>query len=182
MGDSDGAKNAWMGDYQFLSQEWPAPSRAPRHTWLLDDVMLTVIIFLGAAYDLTSGSMNLGPTEWALDNVQGINATLQTDELVRATRVRGASGIESGVAAVLVGTYRVARWGRAQRFNGIIFQVTFFINTMGRGLQLALEVPGFRTPMPPGFYMLIGRLSLALVAFLISLYTYRSSWRWVWRP
>ena len=59
-------------------------------------------------------------------------------------------------------------------------QVVFFVQTIGRSMQLYLQLPVWDTPHPPGLYMLIGRLSIAAFAFLLSLYTYRSSWRWVW--
>ena len=171
------AKNSWLADYRFLNDR--GPRRAGTVRW--DDVLLTTLIFLGAATDLAQGALQLGPTEWALVNLNGLNSTLINDELLRATRVRGASGIESGVAAILIGLYRVARWGKSQSFNGVVFQVTFFIGTVGRSLQLALEIPGFATPMPPSFYILVTRLAIVGFAFVLSIYTYRESWTWLWR-
>ena len=171
-------KAGYLGDYQFLNRDFPVPAGV-RHDWLLDDILLTVLIFLGAAYDFTSGIFNFAMTNWAIEMIQGFNETMD-DRFVTLTRVRGVSGIEGGLAGLLVGIYRVARWGRKQRFNGINFQMVFFIQTVGRSMQLYLQLPGWDTPHPPGLYMLITRLSIAAFAFLLSLYTYRSSWRWLW--
>lgn len=164
--------------YGFLSGFGPLPSAAEHLQF--DDILLTCLIFLGAAIDLTSGALNLSAPQWTLEAVNGMNATVVTDELLRATQVRGASGIESGVAAILIGLYRVARWSRAQSFNGVVFQITFCINTAGRSLQLALELPGFPAKRPAVFYLLVARLASVAFAFLLSTWTYRASWRWLW--
>ena len=174
------AQAGFLGDYEFLNRDFPVPS-GTRHTWLLDDVLLTIVIFLGAFYDLTAGIFNLAATGYALNTLNSMNITVSSDDpLTIITRVRGVGGLESGLAGLLVGVYRIARWGRKQRFNGINFQMVLLITTIGRSLQLYIELPGFVDPFPPGFYMLIGRLSIAAFGFLLSLYTYRSSWRWLW--
>ena len=120
MADSK-AQYGFLGDYEFLNRDFPIAS-GTRHTWLLDDILLTVFIFLGACYDLTSGIFNFAMTDWAIATIQGFNETMD-DRFVTLTRVRGVSGIEGGLAGLLVGVYRIARWGRKQRFNGINFQV-----------------------------------------------------------
>jgi len=169
----------YLGDYQFLTQSFPGPTtvRAP---WLLDDVALTAAMFLTGLYDLSSGIFSVGWPAWTLENIQGINNATITTEFTRLERVRGTGGVEAGIAALAVASYRVARWSNSVRFNGVMFQLIWFVNLVGKSLAFNFRMPpGGFDPVPPIFYMSIARVALSALCFLLSLYTYRTSWRWL---
>ena len=158
----------------------PAARTTSTSSWQYGDILLTTLVFLCAAYDLTNGLMNLAATTWTLEVLQNFKTSDLDDQITVLTRVRGVSGIEAGLASLLIGIYRMARWGRRKKFNGINFQLIFFLQTVGRSPRLYLQIEGWTTPMPPAFYMSLSRLITSFLAFLLSLYVYRESWHWLW--
>ncbi len=171
----------YLGDYQFLSQDFSG-TVVVHSKWRLDDIALTTAMFLIGFYDLTAGIFSTGWPDWTLEHIQGINNDTITSDFTRLERVRGTSGVEAGIAALAVATYRVARWSKSVRFNGVMFQIIWLINLVGKSLAFYFRIPdGGFDPAPPIFYMSIARVSLSAACLLLSLFTYRSSWQWLWR-
>ena len=89
---------------------------------LWDDVVLTVLILLGAVCDLVLGSFALFATDWALEHINGIDSSVVEDgDFQRITRSRGVGSLEGGLGALLVGGYRIARWRKRQKFEASFF-------------------------------------------------------------
>ncbi len=150
------------------------------HHWHDGDATVTIIVFLSALFDLSAGVWNIFFSENSLIYLGGFNESAITAELMQTAKVRGVGGIESGVAALLLGIYRYLRWRRGYPFNGQNFQLLFLVVTIGRSGTMYLERPAAGQEVYLGFYLQITRLVLSSFGLVSSIYFYRHSWGWLY--
>lgn len=105
-------------------------TKAKEHTnFHASDVLLTVIIFGLAVMDgVLGGARLLDPTGYQVV-VNGVNRSMVDGTAVRLTRVAGWSVLEGCATGLLLVTYRIARFGTGNRFNGANFQVCMHTHT-----------------------------------------------------
>jgi hypothetical protein len=155
--------------------------------WQWDDIFLTMVVFVAACQDLAFGAWRIGWPSNYLENINSVVLPSIDDDTTRLTRVGGVGQVERGCANFLLVAYRVMRWVKHRHFNGVNYQLVFLINALGKTSEFVLneEVLGWDTfgqmqGKPLDRYFLLLRAGLAVVALLMSLWTYRSSWRWMW--
>ena len=179
---------AWYkGDYEALTQNWNFDRRASRPPPCLkwDDVLLTTIMFSGAIQDLVWGVFRLGYPEWTLEAISNFNATDITSPMVRLTRVGGWGNLEAGILGLLLVTWRIAKWYTGHPFPGQNFQFGFALATFSKtgafitNLSLTEWEP-FAEDAPLDNIVLLARALVAFFSLCLSLYTYRSSWNFLW--
>ena len=177
---------AWYkGDYEALTQDWQLGEGAVRASsarclkW--DDVLLTTIMFLGGIQDLVWGVFRLGYPEWSLETISQFNASDITPPMVRLTRVGGWGNLEAGILALLLVTWRIALWYTRHPFRGQNFQFGFALSTISKtgAFITNASLTGWQ-PFAPGAprdnIVLFARALIAMLALLLSLNTYKSSW------
>lgn len=173
----------WYGDYTFLNKGPTVVDPGPACLqW--DDALLTFIMFLGAAQDLTWGVFRLGYPEWTLSTISSFNTTDITRPMVRLTRVGGWGNLEAGILGLLLVAWRIVRWYKGYPFSGQNFQFGFFLTTLSKtgafitNASLSGWAP-FSYDAPADNIVLFARAVLALVALLLSFHTYKSTWSFI---
>lgn len=177
---------AWYkGDYEALTQDFPGRrgSRVVKSARCLkwDDVLLTSIMFAGGIQDLTWGVFRLGFPEWTLETISKFNASDITAPMIRLTRVGGWGNLEGGILALLLVTMRITLWYTRHPFRGQNFQFGFALTTLSKtgafitNASLTGWQP-FADEAPRDNIVLFVRALIALLALLLSLYTYADSW------
>jgi hypothetical protein len=185
---------AWYkGDYEALTQDFPSSFKGRRRVevgvnrclkW--DDVLLTTIMLFGGLQDLTWGVFRLGYPEWTLETISQFNKTDITAPMVRLTRVGGWGNLEAGILAMLLVTWRIVLWYTRHPFRGQNFQFGFALTTVGKtgafitNASLTGWQP-FAADAPRDNIVLFVRALIALLALILSLYTYQSSWAFLRR-
>ena len=153
--------------------------------WRWDDFFLSVVVLVGACHDMAWGVWRLG---WPASFLETINSVVLTSidaDTTRLTRVGALGQIESGLVGFLLIAYRSARWYTHHPFNGVNYQMAFLVSSIGKTSAfiyneylLDFEHFGDTDGHPLDRYFLLARACLALIAFVMSLWTYRDSWRW----
>jgi hypothetical protein len=164
------------GDYNVLPNS--GSTQRPSE-WYWDDIVLTVIMVMGGIQDLIMGALYWLSPQWVLEDWYSHDTSSIDILTLTLFEDRGVALVEAGIAATLITIYRTVRWYKIKSFNGVIFQITFLVNTVGRSLLLARGVPASSNDMDPGFYMLVGRLALSSFALLLSLWSFRNNWSWL---
>ena len=172
-------KSPWRKEYMFLNDPRIEAGRMRPAQFNIDDLVLTCVMIAGGLQDLVMGVLFWVSPNWSLEHMYSHDSTAINALTVALFEERGAALIEAGIAALLVATYRALRWYKGEPFNGIVYQITFFVNTVGRSLILAQDFPNSNTDMDTGFYMLVGRLSLSGCALFVSLWSFKSKWAWL---
>lgn len=177
---------AWYkGDYESLTQDFPGSRVRVRDgtarclKW--DDVLLTSIMLAGGIQDLVWGVFRLGYPEWTLETISQFNQTDITAPMVRLTRVGGWGNLEAGILALLLVTWRIVLWYTRHPFRGQNFQFGFALTTLSKtGAFLTnASLTGwqpFASDAPRDNIVLFVRALIAVLALLLSLHTYKSSW------
>jgi len=138
-------------------------------------------MFAGGLQDLAWGVFRLGYPEWTLEVISQFNETDITQPMVRLTRVGGWNNLESGILALLLVTWRIVLWYKRHPFRGQNFQFGFALTTLSKtgafitNASLTGWKP-FAADAPRDNIVLFIRALIALLALLLSLYTYQSSW------
>ena len=166
-----------------MATRWYDKPSAPRTTSLqADDVILTIVMLLGACQDLTWGLLRLWFPEWTLENVSSFNQTDITLPMVRLTRVGGWGNLESGILGLLLVTWRIVLWYTRRPFQGQNFQFGFALTTVGKtgafitNASLSGWEP-FAAGAPRDNILLFTRAVFAFCSLLLSLYTYSETWQ-----
>lgn len=153
-----------------------------------DDILLTIIVLFSACQDTAFGVWRFGWPGHFLEYIHHVKLLSIDDDTTRLTRVGSFGQLESGAGSFLLAAYRVMRWYKHRPFNGINYQLAFMLNAIGKTGAFIMneQVLGWATfgqtdGMPLDRYFLLLRAGLADVAFVMSLWTYRSSWEWVWK-
>ena len=160
-------------DDEFLDKHYIGKSRATSsaYEWRLGDVVLTAVVILFGLQDLIMGSIFTVSPDWALGNMYSYEAAdiAAAPLAVTLLEQRGAAMFETGTACLLIAIYRGMRWFQGMPFNGVIFQTTFLVNTIGRSILLGIDSS---QNMDVGWYMVVGRLALSGLSLLISLWSF----------
>jgi hypothetical protein len=150
-------------------------------------VLLTFIMFSGGIQDLTWGIFRLGYPEWTLETISQFNTSDITPPMVRLTRVGGWGNLEAGILAMLLVTWRIVLWYTRHPFRGQNFQFGFALTTLGKSGAFLTNASltgwqPFAADAPRDNIVLFVRALIALLALLLSLYTYQSSWAFLRTP
>ena len=162
------------------------PSNADKNAAFCDnplDIMLTIVILVGALQDVVFGTFWLFYPEWFLKHIGGIDEP--SDAMIRFTRVGGWGSLEGGTIGLLLVLLRLILAYKRRPFNGATFQFVFFVGIIGRGGALitnAVSTSG--TVVGEGTasdtYVLLVRTLLSVVGFFLSVFAYADSWHWLW--
>jgi len=123
----------------------------------------------------------MGYPEWSLKTISQFNASDITPPMVRLTRVGGWGNLEAGILALLLVTWRIALWYTRHPFRGQNFQFGFALSTISKtgafitNASLTGWQP-FASGAPRDNIVLFARALIAMLALLLSLNTYKSSW------
>ena len=135
------------------------------------------------------GVWRLGWPDHFLETINSVVISSIDADTTRLTRVGAFGQIEAGLVGFLLVVYRGARWYKHRHFNGVNYQLAFLVNAMGKTSAffyneylLDFKHFGDTTGYPLDRYFLLSRAGLAIIAFLMSLWTYKSSWKWMWKP
>jgi len=177
------------GYYRLIDPQYvKLKPAASADNWRWDDALLTLVIFLSAAQDLGFGVWRMSQPAQFLEIVNNVTLTSIDPDTTRLTRVGSFGQLEGGLVGFALVLYRILRWYKRRHFNGVNFQLTFLIGAIGRTgafitneQTLGWETFGQTENAPLDQYFLLARASVSLVAFSVSLYTYRADWQWLWR-
>lgn len=157
-------------------------TRRPYLKW--DDLLLTIIMLIGAIQDLVWGVFRLISPRWTLQTISNFNETEISFHIVRLTRVGSWGNLESGILGVLLVSWRAARWYKMKTFSGQNFQFGFLIQTIGKtGAFLTnasiCDWDPFGPDAPKDNIIVFVRALLSFIALLISISAYRETWEFV---
>jgi hypothetical protein len=173
-------------DGQLLSDEH---GRRKEDWWRWDDFFLSMVVLVGALQDLGWGIWRLGWPDHFLETINSVVIASIDADTTRLTRVGAFGQLEAGLCGILLVAYRSARWYTHHPFNGVNYQLAFLVNAIGKTSAfiyneylLDFENFGNTDGHPLDRYFLLTRAGLALIAFTMSLWTYRDSWKWACGP
>lgn len=195
-GDGEGEAYFWLLRDEFRRDEEPRAvvrafprARRPQDArdgilhW--DDLLLTAIIVTTAILDGCFAVFQFVDPAWYIQTMNGLNVSFVGDNTKRMQRVGAWGYLEGLVAGTLLVGYRALRWDRDRDFNGANFQFVFLVNMIGKSgafftNEILQDWRGFGTGDGAlDRYFLLTRALLATLAFCLSLYTYKSSWVWL---
>ena len=143
----------------------------------MDDLVLTLIIFLGGLQDFLVGIFRLVDPRWTLIVISDFNETEVSDPMVRLTLVSGWGALEAGLLGMGLVCYRIFRWWNRRHFNGLNFQVALSLSTISKlgafftNASLTGWKP-FSPDAPADNRWLFVRALITFACFVLSLITY----------
>ena len=152
-------------------------SKKPAWEWL--DFAVNALVFVGAFIDIWTGACFVGHTSLSLVALQGYPEESITPQLLSYAWGYGFGLTKSGVAGLLIVSYRVWAYIHRADFLGLNLQVVLLMDVIFHALTLAFVAPFGRDLVPLESVMCV-RLGVSVLALLISLFAYPETFRPLW--
>lgn len=152
-------------------------AKKPAWAWL--DFWVGFFITVGALIDLCTGACFVGYTRRSLVVLQGYTEESLTAELASYAWGYGFGSIKSGVAGLLIVSYRVWAYIRCADFLGLNLQAVLLLDVIFHSVPVGLVAPFGRELVPLESIMCV-RLGVSVLALVLSLFAYPETFRSFW--